>query len=125
MKFFHFIIVFTFMLIGQKAFGESMTITVHFSHSELIIDTIRGGDGEVYNTLSYEDLTNDGELCTPALPIKHVSIPIPYYAKNISLRVEKSDLTSVVLANKIIPIQEDIPTLLGNYNTSFITCDTL
>lgn len=125
MKFFHFIIVFIFMLIGQKAFGESMTITVHFSHSELIIDTIRGGDGEIYNTLSYEDLTNDGELCTPALPIKHVSIPIPYYAKNISLRVEKSDLTSVVLANKIIPIQEDIPTLLGNYNTSFITCDSI
>ena len=112
------------MLIGQRVFGESITKTVHFSHSELIIDTIRGGDGEVYNILSYEDLMNEGELGVPALPIKHVSIPIPYYAENISLRVENSDVTSVVLANRILPIQEDVPTLLGKYNTSFVTGDS-
>lgn len=112
------------MLMGQKAFGESVTKTVHFSHSELMIDTIRGSNGEFYNILFYENLMNDGEFGTPALPIKYVSIPIPYYAENISLRVEKSDLKSVILANKIIPVQEDTPTLIGSYDTSFISCDS-
>lgn len=113
-----------FLFMEAEIRGESVTKTVNFSHSELKIDTITGKDGEIYNTVSYGNIGTDGECGNPTLPIEYIFIPIPFLAENISLNVEKNDVTSEFLTNKIFPIQEDIPTLIGNYNTSFISCDS-
>lgn len=112
------------LFMGTEIRGESIIKTVNFSHSELRCDTINGKDGNVYNKISYMDFGSDDELGRPALPIKHISFSIPFLAEKISLTVVKSNVTSKILANKIIPIQEDVPTLIGSYNTSFISCDS-
>lgn len=113
------------MFIGQRALGESVTQKIHFSYSELRIDTITGEDSCVYNLLSYEDLDRDGELGSPALPIHYVSVPIPYLAENISLNVERNGVISDQLTNKLYPIQEEMPTQINNYHTSFVPCDSI
>ena len=77
----------------QKALGESVTHTVHFSYSELKCDTITGEDGIMYNLLSYYGMVNEGDLGYPTLPKKDISIPIPYSAENISLSAERRNVT--------------------------------
>ena len=114
-----------FLLIEQKALGESVTQTVHFSYTELKCDTITGEDGIVYNLLSYSGMVNEGDLGYPTLPKKDISIPIPYSAENISLSAERRNITSQHISHKISPAQMDIPTLLGNYERAFIPCDSI
>ena len=104
-----------FLLTGQKALGENVTQTVHFSYSDLKCDTITGEDGMLYNLLSYYGMVNEGDLGYPTLPKKDISIPIPYSAANISLSAERRNITSQHIPHRISPAQMDIPTLLGNY----------
>lgn len=126
MKYSYIIIIMcAFLFMEQKALGESVTQTVHFSYSELKCDTITGEDGIVYNLLSYYGMVNEGDLGYPTLPKKDISIPIPYSAENISLSAERRNVTAQHIPHRISPAQMDIPTLLGNYERAFITCDSV
>lgn len=113
------------MFVGQMAFGESVTKKVHFSQTELRCDTITGEDGQVYNLLSYpgteKDFYNQG---APSLPIKYVTIPLPYTADNISLNTRHFNATSYSLGKRVFPIQEPEVTFLGNIQKKFTRCDS-
>ena len=109
---------------GQNVWGEKVTQRVHFSFSELKVGTRTGDDGVVYNNLSYEDCYYNGEFGSPALPVKYISVQIPYFAEDISLSVESSNVRSEHLSYWIFPNQEEAPTLLGDYKMSFVPCDS-
>ena len=113
------------MFVEQMAFGESVTKKVHFSQTELRCDTITGEDGQVYNLLSYpgteKDFYNQG---APSLPIKYVTIPLPYTADNISLNTRHFNATSYSLGKRVFPIQEPEVTFLGNIQKKFTRCDS-
>jgi hypothetical protein len=125
MKNSYLIIIYALLFIGQRVWGESVTQTVHFSYSKLICDTITGEDGQVYNLLSYGDLKRNYKLGSPALPVHYVSVPIPYLAENISLKAERRNVTLKSLSNNVFPNQMDIPTIIGNYEKSFIPRDSI
>ena len=102
------------LFVGQKALGESVTQKVHFSKKELKCDTITGEDGQVYNFLLYSGTENDSyNLGHPSLPIKYVTIPLPYTADDISLKIRRFNATSNIIGYKIYPIQEPEVTFLG------------
>ncbi|MBQ7527962.1 MAG: hypothetical protein IJT11_09630 [Bacteroidaceae bacterium] len=119
------ILICAFLSIGQKAFGESVTKTVHFSCSELICDTITGADGLLYNTLTYPGTDVDyNYIGCPALPVKYVTILLPYTADDISLSIQCSNITSHVLANRIFPIQEQEVTSIDAVKNKFTPCES-
>lgn len=118
------IIVFAFMLIGQKAFGESVTKTVHFSHSELIIDTIADRDSQVYCILSYPGTEKDYyNLGKPLLPAKFITIPIPYTADDITLSIKQYNISSYNIDKRIFPAQGQEKTSIEKAENGFIHCD--
>ena len=126
MKYSYIIIIMcAFLFTEQKALGENVTQTVHFSYLELKCDTVTGEDGLMYNLLLYSGMVNEGDLGYPTLPKKEISIPVPYSAENISLSAERRNITSQHIPYKISPAQMDIPTLLGNYERAFIPCDSV
>lgn len=120
-----FLIILSLLLFGQKAIGECVNQICRFSHSDLKCDTIKGVDNRMYNLLSYDELENEGDPGAPSLPIKYISISIPYTAGDISLRVESYNIISKQLTNKIYPRQWDTPTLIGYYEKSFTSCDSV
>ena len=92
------------LLVGQRAFGENVTQKVHFSQRELKCDTITGEDGLVYNLLSFPDTEKDFyNLGYPSLPIKYVTIPLPYTADDISLNIRCFNATSYAINKRIFP----------------------
>ena len=113
------------MFVGQKTFGEKMTKKVHFSQAELKCDTITGEDGQVYNLLSYpgteDDYNNPG---APLLPVKYITIPLPYTADDISLSIRHFNTTSYTINKKVFPIQELESTSLKKIRKGFVPCDT-
>lgn len=112
------------MFVGQRAFGESVTQKVHFSQTELKCDTITGKDGQAYNILSYTGTEYDYDnLGIPALPIKYVTIPLPYTADGISLSIRHFNTTSYAINNRIFPVQEPEATSLGRIQKGFTPCD--
>lgn len=113
------------LFVGQKALGESVTQKVHFSKKELKCDTITGEDGQVYNFLLYPETENDSyNLGHPSLPIKYVTIPLPYTADDISLKIRRFNATSNIIGYKIYPIQEPEVTFLGKIQKGFTPCDS-
>ena len=113
------------MFVGQKALGESVTQKVHFSQKELKCDTITGEDGQVYNLLSYPGTENDFyNLGAPSLPIKFVTIPLPYTADDISLNVRRLNAMSYAIGKRIFPTQEPEITFLGDIQKRFTPCDS-
>lgn len=125
MKNSYLIIICALLLIEQRVYGERVTQTVHFSYSELKCDTIIGEDGQMYSLPSYYDMVNKGDCGYPALPKKDISVPIPYFAENISLNTVRRNITSQHVPYRIIPAKMDIPTLLGNHERTFIPCDSV
>lgn len=106
------------------AFGESVTKKVHFSQTELRCDTITGEDGQIYNLLSYSGIQNDFySLGAPVLPVKYVTIHLPYTADDISLNIRHFNATSYSLGKRIFPGQEPEATFLGNSKKEFTPCD--
>lgn len=113
------------MFVGQKALGESVTKKVHFSQRELKCDTISGEDGQVYNLLSYPETENDFyNLGAPLLPVKFVTIPLPYTADDISLNIRCSNALSYAISKRIFPTQEPDVTFLGKIQKRFTPCDS-
>ena len=117
------LLAFLFLLIGQRALGESVTKKVHFNLSELRCDTITGGDGQVYSLLAYPQLDSEEELGFPALPIKFIPISLPYIADDISVTAKSITTTSYSLNYKIYPRQDFKPSYLGNVEKIFIPCE--
>ena len=114
------------IFVGQSAFGESVTKKVHFSLTELKCNTITGEDGQVYNFFSYPETENDyNNTGAPALPVKYITVPLPYTADNISLNIRQFNVISSNIKNRIYPIQEPEVTSLDKYQKEFISCDSL
>ena len=119
------LIICILLFVGQKALGESVTQKVHFSQKELKCDTITGEDGQVYNLLSYPGTENDFyNLGAPSLPIKFVTIPLPYTADDISLNVRRLNAMSYAIGKRIFPTQEPEITFLGDIQKRFTPCDS-
>lgn len=113
------------MFIGQRAHGESVIKKVHFSQMELKCDTITCEDGQVYNLLSYSGTGNDYyNPGVPSLPIKYVSIPLPYTADDISLSIRKINTSSYDISKRLLPCQESEAIFLGKIQKTFIPCDS-
>ena len=117
------IMVCLFLFTGTTVRGESVTKTVHFSHSELMIDTIKGGDGEIYETISCPDTDTESYPGFPALPVKFVTIPLPYAADDIKLSIKYGNITSYDINKRIFPVQEQEKTSLEKTEKGFIPCD--
>lgn len=125
MKNIHLLLACLLLFAGQRVFGESVTKKVHFSITELRCDTITGEDGRIYNLLSYPGTENDSyDLGYPVLPIKYVTIPIPYTADDISLNVRRLNAMSYAISKRIFPAQEPEITFLGDIQKRFTPCDS-
>lgn len=110
---------------GQKAFGDSVTKKIHFSHEELKCTTITGGDGHVYSLFSYPDTEYDyNNQGVPALPIKYLTIPLPYTADDISLNIQQFNIKSYPINKRIYPIQEPEATSIEKVQKRFVFCDS-
>lgn len=119
------ILICAFLSTGQKAFGESVTKTAHFSYSELSYDTILGEDGLTYCTLAYPTTDNDcDDPGSPSLPVKYIIFLLPYTADDISLSTQCSNVTSHFVGNRIFPIQEPRATTIEEIDYKFITCES-
>ena len=119
------IIICILLFVGQKTFGEKMTKKVHFSQAELKCDTITGEDGQVYNLLSYPGTEDDyNSPGAPLLPVKYITIPLPYTADDISLSIRHFNTTSYTINKRVFPIQELESTSLKKIRKGFVPCDT-
>ena len=124
-KIYQLLLICLLLFVGQKALGESVTKKVHFSQRELKCDTISGEDGQVYNLLSYPETENDFyNLGAPLLPVKFVTIPLPYTADDISLNIRCSNALSYAINKRIFPIQEPETTSLEKIQKGFTPCDS-
>ena len=113
------------LFVWQRIFGENVTQRVHFSLTELKCDTITGEDGLIYNLLSFSETENDYyNVGYPSLPIKYVTIPLPYTADDISLSTRHFNVTSYAISKRIFPIQEPDATSLKKIQKGFIPCDS-
>lgn len=122
---YHFLLLCLLLCVGQKLFGESVTRKVHFSPTELKCDTIFGSDGQVYNLILYPGIENDSySLGHPTLPVKYVTIPLPYTADDISLNIRHIKTSSHTLSKRLFPGQEPEVTSLGKIQKRFIPCDS-
>ena len=111
--------------VGQTAFGDSVIKKVHFSQTKLKCDTINAEDGQVYNLLSYPETESDYySIGAPALPIKYITIPLPYTANDISLSIRNNNTTSFVIDKKIFPIQKQEATSIEMIQNEFTPCDS-
>lgn len=120
-----FLITCILLSVGQMTFGESVTQKVHFSQTKLKCDTITGGDGQVYNLLLYPDTENDYDNPgVPTLPLKYVTIPLPYTADDVSLSVRNFNTKSYAISKKIFPSQEPEPTSFVKTQKRFTPCDS-
>lgn len=114
------------MFVGQNAFGEKVTKEVHFSQKELMCESLSGKDGQVYNLLTYPETDNDYySPGAPALPIKYVTIPLPYTADDISLSIRHLNTKSYTVNRRLFPNQEQEVTYLGKIQNRFIPCDSI
>ena len=123
MKNSYLLIMCIFLLIGQSARGESVTKKIHFSHSELRIEPIKGEDGEVYIRMYYPNTEYGDEFGHPALPIRYVTISLPYAADEISLKVQKTNTSSHTLSRRLFPTQEQERTSLEERERIFKPCE--
>lgn len=113
------------LFVGKRTFGESVTKMVHFSLTELKCATIIGQDGQAYNLLSYPGTENDyNNTGAPALPVKYVTVPLPYTADNISLNIRQFNVISSNINNRIYPTQKLKVTSLEKFQKEFISCDS-
>lgn len=113
------------MLIGQRVWGESVTQKIHFSYAELKCDTISGEDDHVYSILTYPGTDNDYyNLGFPSLPVKYITIALPYTADDILLNIQSSNTTSHFIGNRIFPIQEQEATSIEERDYKFIPCES-
>ena len=110
------------LLIGQRGQGEIVSRTIHFSLSELTMDSIIGNDGEVYLRVSYPETGNEENFGFPELPIKYVTIPLPYEADDISLYVKCPSISSHVLNQRLFPIQKPEVTSIEKEQKEFVPC---
>lgn len=119
------ILICTFLSIGQKVLGDSVTKTAHFSYSELSCDTILGEDGLTYSVFAYPTTDNDCDNPgSPSLPVKYITFSLPYTADDISLSTQCSNMTSHFIGNKIFPIQEERATTIEEIDYKFIPCES-
>lgn len=125
MKYSYIIIICAFLFTEQKALGENVTQTVHFSYSELSFDTILGEDGLTYSTLAYPTTDNDCDNPgSPSLPVKYITFSLPYTADDISLSTQCSNVISHFVWNRIFPIQEPRATSIEEIDYKFIPCES-
>lgn len=119
------ILICTFLSIGQKVLGDSVTKTAHFSYSELSCDTILAEDGLTYSVFAYPTTDNDCDNPgSPSLPVKYITFSLPYTADDISLSTQCSNMTSHFIGNKIFPIQEERATTIEEIDYKFIPCES-
>lgn len=123
MKNSYLITICLFLLIGQRGWGESVTKTVHFSHSELKIDTITGEDGEGYEIMSYPGTGTEVYPGFPTLPVKFITISLPYAADDIIINTQCSKSSSHLLNKKIFPVQEPEATSIVKTEKIFTPCE--
>lgn len=112
------------LFFGQRVHGESVTQKIHFSKKELKHETVTGEDGQKYSLLSYPNTEKDHyNMGHPSLPIRYVTIPLPYTADDISLNTRCFNSTSYDISNRLFPIQEPEATSLEKIQHVFTPCD--
>lgn len=117
------LLIWLLLFVGQKAQGQSVTRKVHFTQTELKCSTITDDDGLSYSLLSYPGTENDYyNPGYPTLPIKYVTIPLPYTADDISLNVRCFNTTSNAISKRIYPIQEPEVTFIEYTQKGFTPC---
>ncbi len=117
------LLIWLLLFVGQKAQGQSVTRKVHFTQTELKCSTITAVDGLTYSLLSYPGTENDYyNPGYPTLPIKYVTIPLPYTADDISLSVKCFNTTSNAISKRIYPIQEPEVTFIEYTKKGFTPC---
>lgn len=117
------LLIWLLLFVGQKAQGQSVTRKVHFTQTELKCSTITADDGLTYSLLSYPGTENDYyNPGYPTLPIKYVTIPLPYTADDISLSVKCFNTTSNAISKRIYPIQEPEVTFIEYTKKGFTPC---
>lgn len=124
MKNSYLLIVCLLLFMGQRAWGENMTQTIHFSHSNLKNDTLTGRDGHLYSLLSYPECGIYEKAGTPTLPITTVKFNLPGTASDISVDVKLSDITTHTLEAKPYPVQLGLSFSSNFDNIHFCTCDS-
>ena len=113
------------LFVGQIAFGEIVTKKIHFSLTELECDSITAKDGHIYNVLSYPGTENDyNSPGAPSLPIKYVTILLPFTADDITLSVRCYHAKSYSVSKRIFPIQEPETTSFEMIRKGFTPCDS-
>ena len=118
------LLAFLFLLIGQRALGESVTKKVHFNLSELKCDTITGGDGKMYSILSYPKCGIHQDIGTPTLPTSMVTLNVPGTASDITANVKLSCTTSQALQKLPFPVQPGIAFSSVPGEIRFHPCDS-
>lgn len=118
-----YLIICFLLLSVQSALGEHITKSVHFSHSELKCDTLIGEDGEIYIKMSYPETGTEANLGFPMLPVKYVTISLPFAADDISLIFHRSNTNSYFLDKKLFPVQEPEVDSWGKRKSDFISCN--
>lgn len=101
-----YLILLAFLILPfQYLKAEEVTTTIYFSHDSLTCNELECKEGNPYCLLSYSGLGNDGKLGCPLIPVKYVTLNVPYEATNIMLNVEAGNTSSHVLKARIHPAQ--------------------
>ena len=109
-------------LLPASAMAQRKDTTLIFTREQLSTRTVTGEDGNQYTRLEYQGLTPRREACSPELPYRHITLPIPVNARNVTLRVSTGGASSLELREKVYPIQWPRITTIPSRPPGFAAC---
>lgn len=88
--------------------GEaSITYIATFDMSKLR-STVEEHEGEQYCRFSYDSLYSSGEVGSPSLPVKYLTLSVPFNACNFKVEVTSEDTSPFPVAHRVLPVQRPI-----------------
>lgn len=109
-------------LLPASAMAQRKDTTLTFTREQLSTRTVTGEDGNQYTRLEYQGLTPRREACSPELPYRHITLPIPVNARNVTLQVSTGGASSLKLREKVYPIQWPRITTIPSRPPGFAAC---
>lgn len=109
-------------LLPASAMAQRKDTTLIFTREQLSTRTVTGEDGNQYTRLEYQGLTPRREACSPELPYRHITLPIPVNARNVTLQVSTGGASSLELREKVYPIQWPRITTIPSRPPGFAAC---
>ena len=103
--------------------AERIDTLLHFNLADLRIDTVTAPDGQKYTCINYPHLDLLNTPQQPMLPVKYLSITVPYNAENISLRYNTANTNSETITSKVFPAQAAAPMKSALKDISFMGCE--